>query len=664
MKTFINVAQMKLASLKEGQFVETGGYYTKGGAGQAKYLIVAPQAADGYGDHTLANGTVAVLQVGGKASVQQFGAVGDGVTDDQPAIQAAIIACVGKKLTSTIANNHLIESELDVPSNSFIDLQGAAITDNVQGFWSLQAVRAAPLFSIFDIRNVSIKNFVYVAAATRHTVSYDIPTGIINIGKQGSTSETVDINISGIQASTFADHTIFISVMGEASEITVDDIKLTGDCAFGINIEYGIAPTGEDTAGAYGAHPHNIKITNFTGLQNSTCRGFLRTAGCYNITFENCSGYNVRRFIYSWTGDRGIQRVDQTVRHLNCSHYATGSFLIGVVNNNATVIATEFDGSTGDPLPVWTNRDVHVTFENCQFENNGVEGSAGIRLIGAGGKVDISNSVFKNCGYGIRMGGSAGIVTTTATYSLSVRDCTFKDNKQDLRLIASKGSLFESCVFKDQVGALSPIYIEDETKNNTFKGCSFYGMNGDISYVEVLAAANENNRFIRCNFEPTGSAPSIKLLAETKLIDCTSDDLFDLTGSYLYPSNWEGEQLFTPSLIGSTSGSQAGTGTYNVVGGMLYFRIEITSPAAGRALGNLTITGLPKASKTGGKYLVVGARTVYVDAAATKFIAQVTSASSILTLFEERESNLNTNMTNSNLTGTAYLTIVGAYSIY
>ena len=90
MKTFINVAQMKLASLKEGQFVETGGYYTKGDAGQAKYLIVAAQAADGYGDHTLANGTVAVLQVGDSVNALQFGAKGDGIADDQPAIQAAI----------------------------------------------------------------------------------------------------------------------------------------------------------------------------------------------------------------------------------------------------------------------------------------------------------------------------------------------------------------------------------------------------------------------------------------------------------------------------------------------------------------------------------------------------------------------------------------------
>ena len=67
---------MKLASLTAGQFVETGGYYVKGDAGQAKYLIVAAQAADGYGDHTLANGTVAVLQlINNKINVEQFGTI-------------------------------------------------------------------------------------------------------------------------------------------------------------------------------------------------------------------------------------------------------------------------------------------------------------------------------------------------------------------------------------------------------------------------------------------------------------------------------------------------------------------------------------------------------------------------------------------------------------
>lgn len=82
MKTFDNVAKLKLATLTAGQFVETGGYYTKGDAGAAKYLIVAPQAADGYGDHVLANGNVAVLQVDGAAQPEQYGAIGDGSTSD------------------------------------------------------------------------------------------------------------------------------------------------------------------------------------------------------------------------------------------------------------------------------------------------------------------------------------------------------------------------------------------------------------------------------------------------------------------------------------------------------------------------------------------------------------------------------------------------------
>ena len=90
MKTFDNVAKLKLATLTTGQFVETGGYYTKGGGGAAKYLIVAPQAADGYGDHVLANGNVAVLQDDGKAVTPEvFGAAGDGITDDTAALNAA-----------------------------------------------------------------------------------------------------------------------------------------------------------------------------------------------------------------------------------------------------------------------------------------------------------------------------------------------------------------------------------------------------------------------------------------------------------------------------------------------------------------------------------------------------------------------------------------------
>ncbi|MDG1858280.1 MAG: hypothetical protein P8I94_04205, partial [Emcibacteraceae bacterium] len=57
--------------------VTTKGYYTAGDGGDALYLIKTPQTFDGYGDHELANGNVAVLQlVNGALSVAQFGGYG------------------------------------------------------------------------------------------------------------------------------------------------------------------------------------------------------------------------------------------------------------------------------------------------------------------------------------------------------------------------------------------------------------------------------------------------------------------------------------------------------------------------------------------------------------------------------------------------------------
>ena len=86
MKTFKSVADLKLAKLRTGQFVETNGYYAEADGGGAKYYIVASQAADEYGDHTLANGNVAVLQ-DAKTNLN-YGCAADSVVNDTLALQA------------------------------------------------------------------------------------------------------------------------------------------------------------------------------------------------------------------------------------------------------------------------------------------------------------------------------------------------------------------------------------------------------------------------------------------------------------------------------------------------------------------------------------------------------------------------------------------------
>ena len=94
-KVFDTVADMKaIQGLVSGDLVETKGYHSVGDGGQARYLIKTSAefggTPDEYGNHTLSNGNMAVLQVEGAVNVKQFGAVGDGVVDDTAPLQVTI----------------------------------------------------------------------------------------------------------------------------------------------------------------------------------------------------------------------------------------------------------------------------------------------------------------------------------------------------------------------------------------------------------------------------------------------------------------------------------------------------------------------------------------------------------------------------------------------
>lgn len=92
---FNNVADMKLFNLDPNTIAATKGYYGVGDKGQAEYLVkTAAQATldgdiiDGLGNHTLANGNVAIIQILDTINLRQYGATGDGVTDDTPSFTA------------------------------------------------------------------------------------------------------------------------------------------------------------------------------------------------------------------------------------------------------------------------------------------------------------------------------------------------------------------------------------------------------------------------------------------------------------------------------------------------------------------------------------------------------------------------------------------------
>lgn len=91
MKIFNNVTELKESRLSAGQIVKTKGYYTPNDGGGAEYLIVASgTGTDDGGSYINLADNQAQLITTKTVKAEQFGAKGDGVTNDTLPIQSMI----------------------------------------------------------------------------------------------------------------------------------------------------------------------------------------------------------------------------------------------------------------------------------------------------------------------------------------------------------------------------------------------------------------------------------------------------------------------------------------------------------------------------------------------------------------------------------------------
>ena len=221
----------------------------------------------------------------------------------------------------------------------------------------------------------------------------------------------------------------------------------------------------------------------------------------------------MRSFIYAWTGDRSISRVSQSVKFENCAHYASSTFLPGVVDYVVQIMSAGIDGSTGEPLPAWTNYDHLFTFENCQFQSNKTVYSAAIRFYGTQGSAVFKSCIFQKTYYGVRAEPTTGSAYTS-TSSLTFDDCVFKNNSRDVELNNITGVRFNHCKFKDPDENMAPVKLTNGSKYNTFSKCLFTGMNADISYI-VIDSGCVFNDISDCIFFDGANTPPLDLSAVT-----------------------------------------------------------------------------------------------------------------------------------------------------
>lgn len=150
-----NIASMKAdINLEEGMFASTFGYFTINDGGNAKYYIRSKKHIDnddGGNIIFLKNGNVAELLANDTVNIKQFGAVGDGITDDTFAIRNAL---KNEHVILNSGETYLCSEQINIQNKLSIQGNNASIYLNgdVQYLFSSEA----PLLEVKDLHFVKI----------------------------------------------------------------------------------------------------------------------------------------------------------------------------------------------------------------------------------------------------------------------------------------------------------------------------------------------------------------------------------------------------------------------------------------------------------------------------------------------------------------------------
>ena len=292
---FDNVATMRQADLPVGVTSSTRGYYAVNDGGSAFYYVREPEVGDvddGGSIIILDNGNVAELITDGTVNVKQFGAKGDGATDDIIPIQHAVNTGLQVYI---YAGNYKITSPIML--NGFKSLTAFG-TINATGDWCFDV--SGMTNKLHTYGNAFCKNFLRIIGdATYNKISY----GIIYIYDTYGLYIDISSNME-VTHNQFSGERISASSSSEPQTYglylkSIDASYINGNlfenvdlyrCATAIyfestssnssndNMFYGISPEGS----TLGVHlKGHVQQNVFYDLRNNEMTNLIKTEGAY-----------------------------------------------------------------------------------------------------------------------------------------------------------------------------------------------------------------------------------------------------------------------------------------------------------------------------------------------------------------------------------------------
>lgn len=431
------------------------------------------------------------LKIQESISVKDFGAVGDGVTDDTAAIQAAVDAVVaasgGKVFVPT--GKYLVSSTIDLAS------------------WY-----GAPAI-IFEGEGYGPWNKDGVVATAEHASLFIVATDGFNVFNIASASQTVIQNIS------------------------IRDTSGSRTSGAGIYLERngdGIVSDDGTVAGVL------IKQVSIKGFQDGIRAIRLQTSTIEQVVIEDCTRDGIRLEPSAVGGGTSVTLSNCFVKECGQDNYSISgmsySALVNCASDSSTRHAYYLDGATRD--------NQSISFTGCGAEGAGDDGihitssNFGVTIIGCGigptagdgiysagqGITIIGGKIQTTTGFGINAASGDAITAIGATFSANTAGETnstakliqIRNDQKNFMLIGHNvqtGALDSDVVLKNSSGLRSVNNAGTTSANYQIRSASsdswIYGVPSSTA-DHVFAFAGTN----RMQFEEENGAAVVRILGE------------------------------------------------------------------------------------------------------------------------------------------------------